>query len=201
MLRSAAESFAARVTLHVRHFFRRQRVREFHSLTPLIYKSLSSMGAIMKGSMLLGVLTPAWSADHCRGPFRHNLPLSLRESGICLAVQGPDRIGVLSVHPDHLEPFLRHRRSAVSEGPTTLLSIRCCQDNQAVLRRYRSIRHAPTYRSANAGFLVSFFVLRCRPSEGRIDAAWARWGRPWDAGGVIFRSPSVTVAEGSYMGA
>jgi len=115
--------------------------------------------------------------------FRNNLPLSLARA--CAGGAGLDCQRVLSVCPDHLDPFLRIANPPI-EGPRL----------NPVLQDIGLAVHPPMLYLGYVGFSISFSFAVAALIEGRIDAAWARWVRPWTLVAWIFLT--LGIAMGSY---
>jgi cytochrome c-type biogenesis protein CcmF len=177
-----AASFAALVTLHVTSDFSVVNVFEnSHSLKPLIYKFTGVWGN-HEGSMLLWVLILALFGALVAA-FGNNLPLSLRAH--VLAVQawiaGAFYLFILITS----NPFLRIPNPPI-EG----------RDLNPVLQDIGLAVHPPMLYLGYVGFSISFSFAIAALMEGRIDAAWARWVRPWTLMAWIFLT--LGIAMGSY---
>src|SRR6185437_7532694 len=177
-----AASFAALVTLHVTSDFSVVNVFEnSHSLKPLIYKFTGVWGN-HEGSMLLWVLILALFGGLVAA-FGNNLPLSLRAH--VLAVQawiaGAFYLFILITS----NPFLRIPNPPI-EG----------RDLNPVLQDIGLAVHPPMLYLGYVGFSISFSFAIAALLEGRIDAAWARWVRPWTLMAWIFLT--LGIAMGSY---
>ena len=153
-----------------------------HSLKPLLYK-ITGVWGNHEGSMLLWVLILALFGALV-AVFGSNLPLTLRAN--VLAVQALDRRGVLSVHPGHLEPV----PAAVARPPIE------GRDLNPVLQDIGLAVHPPMLYLGYVGFSISFSFAVAALIEGRIDAAWARWVRPWTLAAWMFLT--LGIAMGSY---
>jgi cytochrome c-type biogenesis protein CcmF len=177
-----ASSFAALVTLHVTSDFSVVNVFEnSHSLKPLIYK-ITGVWGNHEGSMLLWVLILALFGGLVAA-FGNNLPLSLRAH--VLAVQawiaGAFYLFILTTS----NPFLRIANPPI-EG----------RDLNPVLQDIGLAVHPPMLYLGYVGFSISFSFAIAALLEGRIDAAWARWVRPWTLMAWIFLT--LGIAMGSY---
>jgi cytochrome c-type biogenesis protein CcmF len=175
-------SFAALVALHVTSDFSVVNVFEnSHSLKPLIYKVTGVWGN-HEGSMLLWVLILALFGGLVAA-FGNNLPLSLRAH--VLAVQawiaGAFYLFILITS----NPFLRIASPPI-EG----------RDLNPVLQDIGLAVHPPMLYLGYVGFSISFSFAIAALIEGRIDAAWARWVRPWTLMAWIFLT--LGIAMGSY---
>jgi cytochrome c-type biogenesis protein CcmF len=178
----AGLSFAALVTLHVTSDFSVLNVFEnSHSAKPLIYKVTGVWGS-HEGSMLLWVSILALFGGLVAA-FGNNLPLSLRAH--VLAVQawiaGAFYLFILTTS----NPFLRIANPPM-EG----------RDLNPVLQDIGLALHPPMLYLGYVGFSISFSFAIAALLEGRIDAAWARWVRPWTLLAWIFLT--LGIAMGSY---
>ena len=177
-----AASFAALVTLHVTSDFSVVNVFEnSHSLKPLIYK-ITGVWGNHEGSMLLWVSILALFGGLVAA-FGNNLPLSLRAH--VLAVQAWIASAFYLFILITSNPFLRIADPPI-EG----------RDLNPVLQDIGLAVHPPMLYLGYVGFSISFSFAIAALIEGRIDAAWARWVRPWTLVAWIFLT--LGIAMGSY---
>ncbi len=177
-----AASFAALVALHVSSDFSVANVFEnSHSMKPLIYK-ITGVWGNHEGSMLLWVLILALFGGMV-AVFGNNLPISLRAH--VLAVQAWIASAFYLFILMTSNPFLRIANPPI-EG----------QDLNPVLQDIGLAVHPPMLYLGYVGFSISFSFAVAALIEGRIDAAWARWVRPWTLVAWIFLS--LGIAMGSY---
>jgi cytochrome c-type biogenesis protein CcmF len=177
-----ALSFAALVTLHVTSDFSVVNVFEnSNSQQPLIYK-ITGVWGNHEGSMLLWVLILALFGSLVAA-FGNNLPLSLRANvlGVQAWVAGAFYLFILVTS----NPFLRIQNPPM-EG----------RDLNPVLQDFGLAVHPPMLYLGYVGFSISFSFAIAALLEGRIDAAWARWVRPWTLLAWIFLT--LGIAMGSY---
>jgi len=178
----AAMSFAALVTLHVTSDFSVVNVFEnSHSLKPLIYK-ITGVWGNHEGSMLLWVLILALFGGLVAA-FSANLPLALRAH--VLAVQAWIATSFYLFILITSNPFARIANPPI-EG----------RDLNPVLQDIGLAVHPPMLYLGYVGFSISFSFAIAALIEGRIDAAWARWVRPWTLMAWIFLT--LGIAMGSY---
>jgi cytochrome c-type biogenesis protein CcmF len=178
----AAASFVALVTLHVTSDFSVANVFEnSHSLKPLIYK-ITGVWGNHEGSMLLWVSILALFGGLVAA-FGSNLPLALRAR--VLAVQAWVASAFYLFILMTSNPFLRIPNPPV-EG----------RDLNPVLQDIGLAVHPPMLYLGYVGFSISFSFAIAALIEGRIDAAWARWVRPWTLMAWIFLT--LGIAMGSY---
>jgi cytochrome c-type biogenesis protein CcmF len=175
-------SFAALVTLHVESDFSVVNVFEnSHSLKPLIYK-ITGVWGNHEGSMLLWVSILALFGGLVAA-FGNNLPLSLRAH--VLSVQAWIASAFYLFILITSNPFLRIATPPI-EG----------RDLNPVLQDIGLAVHPPMLYLGYVGFSISFSFAVAALLEGRIDAAWARWVRPWTLVAWIFLT--LGIAMGSY---
>lgn len=152
-----------------------------HSLMPLIYKFTSVWGN-HEGSMLLWVLILALFGA-LLALFGGNLPASLRST--VLAVQSWIATAFYLFILFTSNPFLRIAQ-APFEG----------RDLNPILQDVGLAVHPPLLYLGYVGFSIAFSFAVAALIEGRIDAAWARWVRPWTLLAWMFLT--VGIAMGSY---
>jgi cytochrome c-type biogenesis protein CcmF len=175
-------SFLALVTLHVTSDFSVANVFEnSHSLKPLIYK-ITGVWGNHEGSMLLWVFILALFGGLVAA-FGNNLPLTLRAR--VLAVQAWVASAFYLFILVTSNPFLRLADPPI-EG----------RDLNPVLQDIGLAVHPPMLYLGYVGFSISFSFAIAALLEGRIDAAWARWVRPWTLMAWIFLT--LGIAMGSY---
>jgi cytochrome c-type biogenesis protein CcmF len=177
-----AISFAALISLHVSSDFSVVNVVEnSHSMKPLIYK-ITGVWGNHEGSMLLWVSILALFGGLV-AMFGNNLPISLRAH--VLAVQAWIASAFYLFILITSNPFLRFADPPI-EG----------RDLNPVLQDIGLAVHPPMLYLGYVGFSISFSFAAAALIEGRIDAAWARWVRPWTLVAWIFLS--LGIAMGSY---
>ncbi|HEY7842874.1 MAG TPA: heme lyase CcmF/NrfE family subunit, partial [Bradyrhizobium sp.] len=175
-------SFGALVTLHVTSDFSVANVYEnSHSLKPLIYK-ITGVWGNHEGSMMLWVSILALFGGMVAA-FGNNLPLSLRAR--VLAVQAWIASAFYLFILLTSNPFLRLANPPI-EG----------RDLNPVLQDIGLAVHPPMLYLGYVGFSISFSFAIAALLEGRIDAAWARWVRPWTL--MAWICLTLGIAMGSY---
>lgn len=152
-----------------------------HSLMPVIYK-YSGVWGNHEGSMLLWLLILVFFSALV-AVFGRNLPDTLRAN--VLAVQAWISTAFLFFILLTSNPFLR-LDPAPAEG----------QDLNPVLQDLGLAVHPPLLYLGYVGFSVCFSFAVAALMEGRIDAAWARWVRPWTLAAWTFLTAGI--AMGSY---
>jgi cytochrome c-type biogenesis protein CcmF len=175
-------AFSALTAAHVTSDFSVANVFEnSHTLKPLLYKFTGVWGN-HEGSMLLWVLILTLFAALV-ALFGGNLPPSLKAN--VLAVQGWIGSAFLLFILTTSNPFARLVPAPV-EG----------RDLNPVLQDIGLAVHPPMLYLGYVGFSVAFSFAVAALIDGRIDAAWARWVRPWTLMAWMFLTAGI--AMGSY---
>ncbi|HVT52665.1 MAG TPA: heme lyase CcmF/NrfE family subunit [Dongiaceae bacterium] len=158
-------SFLALVACFVRSDFSVLLVYEHsHSQQPLIYKIAATWGN-HEGSLLLWVLILAFFGALV-ALFGENLPPRLKARA--LSVQGMIGFAFLAFMLFTSNPFLR-LNPAPLEG----------QELNPLLQDPGLAMHPPMLYLGYVGFSMTFSFAVAALIEGRVNAAWARWVRPW----------------------
>ena len=152
-----------------------------HSLMPLIFK-ISGVWGNHEGSMMLWLLILVLFSALV-ALFGRNLPDVLRAN--VLAVQSWISSAFLVFILLTSNPFIR-LDPAPAEG----------KDLNPVLQDIGLAIHPPLLYLGYVGFSVCFSFAVAALLEGRIDAAWARWVRPWTLAAWSFLT--LGIAMGSY---
>ena len=164
-LTALGTSFAALVWSSVANDFTVQNIAEnSHTLKPLLYKITGAWGN-HEGSILLWGLILAL----CGGAvalFGRNLPSALRARVI--GVLGGTSVGFLLFALLTSNPFARL-------WPPPLDG----RDMNPLLQDPGLAFHPPILYAGYVGFAVPFAFAIAALLEGRIDASWGRWVRPW----------------------
>ena len=177
-----AVSFAALTAAYVGSDFSVVNVWEnSHSLKPMLYK-ITGVWGNHEGSMLLWVLILGFFGALV-AIAGSNLPPSLRAN--VLAVQGMIATAFLLFILIASSPFVRLEPAPI-EG----------QDLNPILQDIGLAIHPPLLYLGYVGFSISFAFAVAALIEGRIDAAWARWVRPWTLLAWVFLT--LGIAMGSY---
>ena len=177
-----AIAFAALVHAYVTSDFSVLNVVEnSHSAKPLLYK-ISGVWGNHEGSMLLWVLILALYGAAV-AVFGGNLPLELRAR--VLAIQGSIGLAFLLFIVMTSNPFIRVDPPPIEgNGLNPIL-----QDPALAF-------HPPFLYSGYVGLSIAFSFAVAALIEGRVDAAWARWVRPWTL--VAWMFLTVGIAMGSW---
>ncbi|MBZ9674817.1 heme lyase CcmF/NrfE family subunit [Mesorhizobium sp. ES1-1] len=177
-----ALSFAALASAYASSDFSVASVWEnSHSLQPLIYKLTGTWGN-HEGSMLLWVLILTFFGALVAA-FGSNLPATLRAN--VLAVQGAIGAAFFLFILLTSNPFVRLNPAPI-EG----------RDLNPVLQDLGLAVHPPLLYLGYVGFSICFSFSVAALIEGRIDASWARWVRPWTLLAWMFLTGGI--AMGSY---
>ncbi len=152
-----------------------------HSAKPLLYK-ISGVWGNHEGSMLLWVLILAIYGAAV-AVFGRNLPLGLRAR--VLAIQGSIGFAFLTFMVLTSNPFRRLDPPPVEgNGLNPIL-----QDPALAF-------HPPFLYAGYVGLSIAFAFAVAALIEGRVDAAWARWVRPWTLAAWMFLT--IGIAMGSW---
>ncbi|GLQ55063.1 heme lyase CcmF/NrfE family subunit [Devosia nitrariae] len=152
-----------------------------HSLKPLVFK-ISGVWGNHEGSMVLWVLIlVAFGA--MVAAFGKNLPQSLLS--LVLATQS-----LLTAAFSGFTLFTSNPFERVSPAPLE------GADLNPVLQDIGLAIHPPLLYTGYVGFSVCFSFAVAALVSGRIDAAWARWVRPWTTLAWLFLT--LGIAMGSY---
>ncbi len=152
-----------------------------NSLLPPVYKVSAVWGA-HEGSLLLWALMMAgWGA--AVAAFSKELPLTMVARVI--SVQGMIAIGFLLFMLLTSNPFARHFPMP-ADG----------QDLNPLLQDFGLAIHPPMLYMGYVGFSVAFAFAIAALIGGKLDAAWARWSRPWTTIAWVFLT--IGIALGSW---
>jgi cytochrome c-type biogenesis protein CcmF len=177
-----AVSFAALTSAYVASDFSVLNVWEnSHSAKPLLFK-ISGVWGNHEGSMLLWVLILGLFGALV-ATFGGNLPASLKAR--VLAVQGWIGTAFLLFILLTSNPFTRLDPAPI-EG----------RDLNPILQDIGLAIHPPMLYLGYVGFSIAFAFAIAALIEGRTDAAWARWVRPWTLTAWMFLTAGI--AMGSY---
>ncbi len=152
-----------------------------HSAKPLLYK-ITGVWGNHEGSMLLWVLILALFGALV-ALFGGNLPAPLKANvlGVQAWIAAAFYLFILATS----NPFLR-----LAEPPLE------GRDLNPILQDIGLAVHPPLLYLGYVGFSIAFSFAIAALIEGRIDAAWARWVRPWTLAAWMFLT--LGVAMGSY---
>src|SRR5450631_256645 len=177
-----ALAFAALTACYVTSYFSVANVFEnSHTQMPLIYKYTSVWGN-HEGSMMLWVLILSIFGALVAA-FGVNLPNTLK--AIVLAAQSCIAAAFYLFILFTSNPF-RRLAEVPHEG----------RDLNPILQDFGLAVHPPMLYLGYVGFSMAFSFAVAALIEGRIDAAWARWVRPWTL--LAWMCLTVGIAMGSY---
>ncbi|HOA95670.1 MAG TPA: heme lyase CcmF/NrfE family subunit, partial [Quisquiliibacterium sp.] len=175
-------AFACLIALFVGNEFTVQLVAQHSNRNlPLAYRVAASWGS-HEGSMLLWVLMLAgWTAAVAL--LSGQLPATLRAR--VLGTMGLIGFGFLLFLLFTSNPFER-LVPAAAEG----------RDLNPLLQDPGMVFHPPLLYMGYVGFAVAFAFAIAGLLEGRFDAAWARWARPWTT--VAWSFLTLGICLGSF---
>ena len=156
-------------------------VANSHSTKPMIYKFAGVWGN-HEGSMLLWVLILAIFGAAVAA-FGKNLPATLKAN--VLSVQASIALAFLLFMLLTSNPFLR-----IDPAPADGRGL------NPILQDPALAFHPPFLYTGYVGFSIAFSFAIAALIEGRIDAAWARWVRPWTLAAWMFLT--IGIAMGSW---
>ena len=147
------------------------------------YFKFSAVWGNHEGSLLLWVLILAsWTL--AVGYASQSLPLDMRAR--VLSVLGMISIGFLMFIIFTSNPFERLLLNPVADG----------NDLNPLLQDFGLIIHPPMLYIGYVGFSVAFAFAIAALMTGNLDAAWARWSRPWT--NVAWAFLTIGIALGSW---
>ncbi len=174
-------SFLALTWAHVNSDFSVTNVvQNSHTDKPMIYKVAGVWGN-HEGSMLLWVLILAIFAAMVAF-FGKNLPETLRAN--VLGVQASIALAFIMFIIFTSNPFLREAVPPLNgRGMNPIL-----QDPAMAF-------HPPFLYAGYVGFSMAFSFAVAALLEGRVDAAWARWVRPWTVSSWMFLTLGISMGS------
>ncbi len=175
-------AFALLVAAYVQSDFSVVNVYEnSHTAKPLVYK-ITGVWGNHEGSLVLWILILTLFGALV-ALFGGNLPERLRAT--VLAVQSWVAVAFLLFVLFTSNPFLR-LDPAPAEG----------RDLNPILQDIGLAIHPPLLYAGYVGFSIAFSFAVAALILGRIDAAWARWVRPWTLLAWMFLTVGISI--GSY---
>ncbi|WP_417455074.1 heme lyase CcmF/NrfE family subunit [Kiloniella sp.] len=151
-----------------------------HSTKPLLYK-ISGVWGNHEGSMLLWILILAVFGAAVAA-FGRNLPVTLKAR--VLAVQAMIGVGFLTFLIFTSNPFTR-----------LLVPPENGRDLNPLLQDPGLAFHPPMLYVGYVGFSVAFSFAIAALIEGKVDAAWARWVRPWTLTAWTFLTGGIALGS------
>lgn len=177
-----AVAFSALMTAYVTSDFSLENVwANSHSAKPLIYK-IAGVWGNHEGSMVLWVLILALFGAAV-ATYGTNLPKELQAN--VLAIQGSIGVAFLLFIITTSNPFTR-LDPAPFDG----------QGLNPVLQDPALAFHPPFLYTGYVGFSMAFSFAIAALIDGRVDAAWARWVRPWTL--AAWMCLTLGIAMGSW---
>ncbi len=152
-----------------------------HTDKPMLYK-IAGVWGNHEGSLLLWSLTLALFGA-CAVWFGDNLPATLKAR--VLAVQGMVGVAFLAFMLLTSNPFLRLANPPLNGD-----------DLNPLLQDPGLAFHPPFLYLGYVGLSMAFSFAVAALIEGRVDAAWARWVRPWTLAAWVFLT--IGIALGSW---
>ena len=156
-------------------------VENSHTAKPLLYK-ISGVWGNHEGSLLLWALCLAIFGA-AAAIWGGNLPSTLRAR--VLAVQGSIGVAFIAFMLFTSNPFLRLASPPMNGG-----------DLNPLLQDPGLAFHPPFLYLGYVGLSMSFSFAIAALLEGRVDAAWGRWVRPWTLAAWVFLT--IGIAMGSW---
>lgn len=156
-------------------------VENSHTLKPMLYK-ISGVWGNHEGSMLLWVLILALFGA-AAALFGANLPTTLKARVI--AVQGSIGVAFLAFILFTSNPFLRLASPPMNGD-----------DLNPLLQDPGLAFHPPFLYLGYVGLSMTFSFAVAALLEGRVDAAWGRWVRPWTLAAWVFLT--IGIGLGSW---
>jgi cytochrome c-type biogenesis protein CcmF len=152
-----------------------------NSAMPLIYR-LTSLWGNHEGSMILWVSILSFFGALV-ALFGSNLPITLKANALAVQawIAAAFHLFILTTS----NPFLR-----IVDAPMQ------GRDLNPILQDPGLAFHPPMLYLGYVGFSIAFSFAIAALIEGRIDAAWARWVRPWVLG--AWMCLTLGIAGGSY---
>ena len=156
-------------------------VENSHTAKPMLYK-ISGVWGNHEGSLLLWALCLAIFGA-AAAIWGGNLPTSLRAR--VLAVQGSIGVAFIAFMLLTSNPFLRLESPPMNGA-----------DLNPLLQDPGLAFHPPFLYLGYVGLSMSFSFAIAALLEGRVDAAWGRWVRPWTLAAWVFLT--IGIAMGSW---
>ena len=155
-------------------------VQNSHTDKPILYKIAGSWGN-HEGSLLLWVFILALFGAAVAA-FGRNLPPAFKAR--VLSVQAMIALGFYAFILLTSNPFER-----IFPAPLN------GQDLNPLLQDPGLAIHPPMLYLGYVGFSIAFSFAIAALIEGRVDAAWARWVRPWTLAAWIFLTGGITLGS------
>ena len=152
-----------------------------NSALPVQYK-VSALWGAHEGSFLLWTLIMGgWTLSVAA--FSGSLTLDMKAR--VLSVMGVLSVGFVSFLLFTSNPFERNLPFPPADG----------SDLNPLLQDFGLIVHPPMLYMGYVGFAVPFALAIATLTTGRLDAAWARWSRPWTNAAWAFLTVGITLGS------
>ena len=149
---------------------------------PYFFK-ISAIWGAHEGSLLLWIaMLGSWGMAVAM--FSRSLPLDMIAR--VLSILGLVSVGFILFIVETSNPFARSLPGIPTEGA----------DLNPLLQDFGLIVHPPMLYMGYVGLSVAFAFAMAALMEGRLDAAWARWTRPWTTAAWVFLT--LGIALGSW---
>ena len=155
-------------------------VQNSHTAKPMIYK-IAGVWANHEGSLLLWVLILTLFGSAVAA-FGANLPPALKAR--VLSVQAMIAVGFYLFMLLTSNPFERVEVPPING-----------QDLNPLLQDFGLAIHPPMLYLGYVGFSMAFSFAIAALIEGRVDAAWARWVRPWTLAAWCFLTGGIALGS------
>jgi cytochrome c-type biogenesis protein CcmF len=152
-----------------------------NAILPLVYRVTAVWGGHEGSFLLWTLMLSGWSA--AVAAFGRGLPDDMVAR--VLGVMGLVGVGFLAFIAFTSNPFVR-LLPAAADG----------RDLNPLLQDPGMVLHPPLLYMGYVGFSVVFAFAIAALLSGRLDAAWARWSRPWTT--VAWTFLTLGIALGSY---
>jgi cytochrome c-type biogenesis protein CcmF len=146
-------------------FFRGAGGQPFQLALPLVYR-ITAVWGNHEGSILLwSLILSGWTV----AVSFFSRQLDDAHGGARARRDGAGQLRLFAVHAVHVQPVSTRMLPAPADG----------QDLNPLLQDPGMMIHPPMLYMGYVGFVVAFAFAVSALLSGRLDAAWARWSRPW----------------------
>jgi len=152
-----------------------------NSALPIQYKASAVWGAHEGSFLLWALIMSGWTLAVATFSGGLNLDMKAR----VLSVMGALSVGFISYLLFASNPFERSLPFYPPDGA----------DLNPLLQDFGLIVHPPMLYMGYVGFAVPFSLAIATLTTGRLDAAWARWSRPWTNAAWAFLTVGITLGS------